>query len=204
MRHSRCQPGEHRLRLAAHQISKSWCNAAVRDVHHERIDLLLEQLHRQVRERALAGRAITDLTGIFAQVLNEFFDVGYWQRTVDHQHIRRSANHADGGKVFDGVIGQLARGGAGAVGGHIALQQGVAVRCSSRGRLACNHTTAAALVVHNKTLLELIAPALGDGPAHHVAAAASRYRHDVANRFGGIAGLSLHEAGYINEGRCCL
>jgi hypothetical protein len=46
------QAGEHGLRLPAHQVVDGRRDAAVGDVHHEGVRLLLEQLHRQVRQRA--------------------------------------------------------------------------------------------------------------------------------------------------------
>ena len=58
VRQRRRQAGEHRLRLAADQVGEGRRDAAVRHVQHERTRLLLEQLHRQVRQRAGAGRAV--------------------------------------------------------------------------------------------------------------------------------------------------
>ena len=172
MRHSSGQAWEHGLGLPADQVGESRRNAAVRNVHHEGVDLLLEQFHGQVRQRAGAGRAVTELARVLLDVVNELLDVFDGQCGVDHQHIGRAANHADGREVFDGVIRHLAGGGAGAMGGHIALQQGVAVRRGAGRGLAGDHAAAAGLVVHQKTLLEQGAPALGHGAPDHVAAAA--------------------------------
>ena len=116
------------------------------------------------------------------------------QRGVDHQHVGRAADHADGCEILDRVVGQLARGRAGAVRGHVALHQRVAVgRGAGRG-LGRDHAAAAALVVHDEALLEQGAPALGHRAAHHVAAAAGSHRHDVADGFGRPGGLRPGQA----------
>ena len=90
------------------------------------------------------------------------------------------------------------------MGSHIALHQRVTVGCSSCSGLAGNHTTAAALVVNNKTLLELIAPALGDSTAYRVAPAASGHRHDIADGFARVGRLCQCQAGCADPGWCGL
>jgi hypothetical protein len=64
---------------------------------------------------------------------------------VDNQHIRRTTYHADGGEIFHGVVLQLTRSRAGAVGGDIALNQRVAVGCGACSILAANGTNAPSL-----------------------------------------------------------
>ena len=193
VRHGRRQPGEHGLGLAADQVGEGRCHAPVGNMHHEAVDLLLEQLHGQVRQRASAGRPVAELARVLAQVVGKFFQGARWQAAVDHQHIGRAADHADGREVFDRVIGQLAGGRAGAVGGDIALQQGVAIgRCFGRD-LAGDHAAAASLVVDQKGLVQQLAPALGHGAAHHIAAAAGCYGHDVANGLVRVGGLGQQQ-----------
>ena len=48
VRNGRRKARKHGLRLSADQVIERRCDAAVRNVHHERVDLLLEQFHRQV------------------------------------------------------------------------------------------------------------------------------------------------------------
>ena len=82
VRQRRRQAGEHRLRLAADQVGEGRRDAAVGDVHHEGTDLLLEQLHRQVRQRALAGRAVADAAGVLLQVGDELLQRLHRQRAL--------------------------------------------------------------------------------------------------------------------------
>jgi hypothetical protein len=65
------QAGEHGLGLAAQHVVDGRCDAAVGDVQHEGAGLLLEQLHRQVRQRAGAGRAVAHPAGVLLHVVDE-------------------------------------------------------------------------------------------------------------------------------------
>ena len=67
-----------------------------------------------------------------------------------------------------------------------------------------NHTAATALVFHHKGLLQLRAPSLSDGAAHHVAAATCRHGHDVFDGFVGVAGLRLKQARRCQDEWCGL
>ena len=60
VRQRRGEAGEHRLRLAAEQVGEGRRDAAVGHVQHEGAGLLLEELHRQVRQRAGARGAVAD------------------------------------------------------------------------------------------------------------------------------------------------
>ena len=151
-------------------------------MHHEDVDGLLVQLHGQMRQRALPGRAVADLAGVLAQVGRELGDRVDGQLAVDDQHVGCGADHAHCGEVLDRVIRQLAAcGRAGAVGGHITLHQRVAVGRRPGGGLAGDGATAAADVLDHEVLAQRPAPAFGDGAAHQVAAATGRHGHDVAN-----------------------
>ena len=179
------QAGEHRLRLATEQIVERWRDAAVRDVHEEDAGLLLEQLHRQVRQRPRTGRAVAQLPGLAARVVEQLAQRVHRQRCVDHQHVGRGTDHADRREVLDRVVRHLARGRRRAVRGDITLHQRAAVGHGARRGLAGDGAAAAADVVDHEGLVQHPAPALGDRAAHHVAAAAGGHRHDVADRFVG-------------------
>ena len=158
-------------------------------MHDEGVDLLLEEFHRQVRERPRSGRAIAHLAGILFYIVDESFKVAGGHCRINHQHVGRSANHANWCEVFHRVVGKPACGGAGSVRGNVALHQGVAIGRCACGGLAGNYAATAALVVNNETLLELVTPSFSDCAANHVAATACCYRNNVANGFRGECGL---------------
>jgi hypothetical protein len=188
------QTGKHRLRLAAEQVGEGRRDAAIGDVQHERADLLLEQLHRQMRQRARPSRAVVDPSRVLAHVVDELRKGLDRQRAVDDQHVRRGPDHADRREVLDRVVADIARRRCRAVRCDIALHQRIAVRCGPRGRLAGDHPAATALVLDHELLPDQPAPSLGDDARDHVVAAAGRNRNDVADRLGGI-GLGARRPG---------
>ena len=119
---------------------------------------------------------------------------------VDHQHVGRAADHADGREVLDRVVGQLARGRAGAVRGDIALHQRVAV--GRRRAVVCEAITPPPppWLSTTKVWFSSLAPAFGDGAPDHVAAAAGGHRHDVADGLVRIA-LRPRQAGLLPRAR---
>ena len=200
------QPGEHGLRLAAQQVSERRRNATVGQMHHETVHGLFEQLHGQVRERALARRAVAELGRVGLQVGQKLGHVFDRQVGIHHQHIGRAANHAHRREVFDGVVGQFAaRGGAGAMGGHVTLHQGVAVgRGLGRG-LASDGAAATPHVVDHDVLAQLFGPTFAHRAGHQIRAPTRRDRHDVTHdmtresgalRQGARAGLRQDPSGH--------
>ena len=135
VRQGRGQTGEHGLCLARDHIGGGRGDAAVGNVHHEGPGHRLEQLGRQMGQRTCARRAVRNFAGVFLDVIDERFDVFGRNIGVDHQHIGRAANHADGAEVLDRVVAEFAGGGRCAVCGHVALHQGVAIGGGFGGHL---------------------------------------------------------------------
>ena len=126
------QTREHCLGLTCYQIGSGWGNSAVRDVHHKSTGLEFKKFSGEVGERTSTRRAIRHLARIFPHEIEKAFDILNRHGRIDTQHIRSAANHADRGEIFDRVVRQFTRGRGRAVGGDVALHQGVTV-CRGTG-----------------------------------------------------------------------
>jgi hypothetical protein len=75
------------------------------------------------------------------------------------------------------------------------LHDRVAVGRRARAALGADHAAGAAEVLDQHRLLQHLAELLGDHPAHHVAGAARRERHDQPDRPGRPVGLRVRGRG---------
>jgi len=60
----------------------------------------LEQLHREVRGRAVAGRAVVELAGVGLRMADELGDGAHGEVVPDHEHMLQIGEPGDGGEVL--------------------------------------------------------------------------------------------------------
>src|SRR3546814_7244559 len=81
-RHSGGQSREHRLSLPGDQVGESGSNTLVGDMHHLRTQVLLEQFHQQVSQRASASRSIRseEHTSELQSLMRNSYAVFCWKK----------------------------------------------------------------------------------------------------------------------------
>ena len=176
------------LHLARHQVGQRRRRAAIGHVGH--LELLPEhqQFHRDVRQRAVAGRGDVDLVGVLAGVVDEALEARDRQRRMRHQQHRHLAHVRHRPQILFGVVrhGRAERRVDRVVGRR--EQERVAVGRRLGDDVAGDDAARAGLVVDQHLLAELGRQPLGQEARHDVRDAAGREGHDQSDRPLGILG----------------
>jgi hypothetical protein len=159
-------------------------------VRDEGLALLLEQLARQVVNRAGTGRGVVELARTAADQLHEFLEAaGVGAPGIHHQHLRHAGHLDQRHKVFFDVVVQL---GVHAGRHHVvgaAHEQVVAVGRQFGRDGRTQGTARAAPVVDDQRLARQLGELRRQRPRKGIGAAAGRKRHDQRDRLAGPGGL---------------
>jgi hypothetical protein len=128
--------------------------AAERHMHEVRAGLCLEQLHRKMRGRAVAGRAVVEPAGLGFGLLDELGDRARGQVVLDHQHMLEIGKAGDRGEVLGVVAGVLEQDVVGGVGLVGRQHQGVAVGLGFCHLARADRARPAADILHDRALPE--------------------------------------------------
>ena len=86
------------------------------------------------------------------------------------------------------------------MGGHIGLDEGVAIWLSSRGCLASNGPAAARNIFNDDGLAQRFGQSLASGATNHVGTATRGHRDDVTNRLDGVRRLGHAQGAQAHQG----
>ena len=106
--HRRGRRGEHHLHLAATRSFTAGAMPLYGTCCDARCRPAVEQLAREVRAAALAGRGEVELAGIRLRIGDELAEVLRRHGRMHHQHVGRRREHRDRREVARGVERQLA------------------------------------------------------------------------------------------------
>ena len=170
------------LHLSGQQVGHGGRGAAIRNMRDLDAEAAQQQLHRDVRQRAVAGRGIVQLAGIGLGVGDEALEVRERRRRMAHQQLGHFRHHGDRHEILLGVERQfrLQRRVDGVV--RRGEQQRVAVGRGLGGRVGCDHAARAAAVLDHERGLQIVRHPRGDEPRHQIDRAAGRERHDQPDR----------------------
>ncbi len=173
------QGREGEIDAAGQQLGGHRRRAAERDVLQVDAGPGLEQLRREMRGRADAGRGVVQFAGRFLRERAPARRRSPLEPVPHHQHMRDVGDAGDRREIRHRVVGAVLQqalvGGVGLVG---AEDQRVAVGLGVLHRDAADHAGAAAAIVHRDRLAETVADRLRDQPRRDIDGAAGRVGHD--------------------------
>ena len=138
-----------------------------------------EGRHRDVRSAAVAARAVVELAGMLAGVVDQLGHRVRRHRWVHHEHVGQPRHHADGREVGDRVVGELRI--ERRIEGQradMAEQQRVPVGVGLGDGGAGDRSRQPRPVVDHHRLAEAVRHLLADDPAEEIGRSAGRERHD--------------------------
>ncbi|MNZ97641.1 hypothetical protein D3C78_1168900 [compost metagenome] len=145
---------------------------------HLRTAFELEDLGREMRRRAVAGRGVVVVLGLGLGQRHQFGHGLHRHLGVDHHQRGRIADHAYGLELRDRVVAQLLQRRAHAVRADVAEENGVAVGRGARHMLRRDGAVGAGLVLDDHLLAQQARHLLRHDTRHGVVAAAGRRGND--------------------------
>src|SRR5437870_4784891 len=183
---------ENQLRAARDRVVQRRAGALVRDVDDLDLGHVEEQLARQVRDAARAGRRVRQLVRLAPRQLDQLLQVVRRHRGMHRDHERPLRELDDRRDVVHRVERQLVQARVHRVAARH-QQQGVTVGRRLDRKLGAQIAASAGLVLDDHLVAEPLGELLRDQPRDEIGAAAGSERRDDAHRLGGIL-LALDDA----------
>ena len=190
MRQARQHEVEEHRHAAGDHVHDRQRIAAIGNVQHVDAGLDLEQFHREVVGRAVAGRGVTDVAGLRLRERDQLFKRLRREFRIDHHHHRNGAEQRHRREVLDRIEGQLGVERRRDRDRAWRQQQRVAVGRGLRHRIGAEIAAGAGLVLHHHRLAEALAEFSADKARERVGGAAGGERNHEGDRARGHQGCA--------------
>ena len=175
VRRRRRQAVEHRLDAAAEQVLRRGLRAAIGHVHDVDAAGDLQELARQVMQRADAAGAEVQLARLRLRERDVFLEVRDRQILVDQHHQRQAADDGDVAEILARVVGLVRhQRGVDRLRGDSGGEPRVAVGRRLRDDVRADDPAAARPVLHHERLAELRLQLIGERAGQDVRGARGR------------------------------